>query len=284
MTRAAWLTDVHLNFLSEADRRRFAQELRELALDMLLVSGDIAESQSLGWGLMHLAAGAACRVCFVLGNHDFYHGSIGGTRARVVALQEEVPQLTYLTASSVVELGPNTALVGHDGWGDARLGDFLGSNVMLNDYLLINELQEQMSQDGQGGLAASGEPWARDRRPLQQRLQALGDEAADHFRHVVPLALASHRRVITLIHAPPFREACRYNGRVSDDHWAPHFSCGAAGAAFRELMEAQPDREMLVLCGHTHAAADVQILPNLRVLCGAAQYGQPVIQQVFEFD
>lgn len=280
MTRVAWLTDVHLNFLSEADRRRFAQELRELALDAVLVSGDIAESPSLAWGLMHLAAGAACRVCFVLGNHDFYHGSIGGTRARVVALQEEVPQLTYLTASGVVELGPNTALVGHDGWGDARLGDFFGSNVVLNDYLLIEDLREPAPD----GAPIAGCPWARDRRPLARRLQALGDEAADHFRQVVPLALASHCRVIAVIHAPPFREACRYNGRVSDDHWAPHFSCGAAGAALRELMAAQPDREMLVLCGHTHTAADVQILPNLRVLCGAAQYGQPVIQQVFEFD
>jgi len=58
----------------------------------------------------------------------------------------------------------------------------------------------------------------------------------------------------------------------------------AVGEALREIMLARPDREMLVVCGHTHDAADVQVLPNLRVLVGAAEYGNPVVQQVFEFD
>jgi 3',5'-cyclic-AMP phosphodiesterase len=38
-------------------------------------------------------------------------------------------------------LTPNTALVGHDGWGDGRLGDLNWSGVILNDFLLIEELR-----------------------------------------------------------------------------------------------------------------------------------------------
>ena len=47
-------------------------------------------------------------------------------------------------------------------------------------------------------------------------------------------------------------------------------------------MEQHPDKEMLVLCGHTHGAGEAQILPNLRVLTGNAEYGKPVVQQMLE--
>ena len=40
--------------------------------------------------------------------------------------------IMYLSQSGVVELTPHTALVGHDGWADGRLGDFDGSDVILN--------------------------------------------------------------------------------------------------------------------------------------------------------
>ncbi len=45
-------------------------------------------------------------------------------------------------------------------------------------------------------------------------------------------------------------------------------------------MEAHPDREMTVLCGHTHGEGEAQILPNLKVLTGGAEYGKPKVQRV----
>ena len=45
--RLAWATDIHLNFLSTTDRRRFLDSITGQA-DALLVTGDIAESNSLG--------------------------------------------------------------------------------------------------------------------------------------------------------------------------------------------------------------------------------------------
>ena len=44
--RLAWATDLHLNFISQAGRRRFLDSTRNRA-DALVVSGDIAESTSL---------------------------------------------------------------------------------------------------------------------------------------------------------------------------------------------------------------------------------------------
>jgi hypothetical protein len=41
-------------------------------------------------------------------------------------------------------------------------------------------------------------------------------------------------------------------------------------------------KQMTVICGHTHGAGEAQILPNLRVLTGGAEYGNPVKQRVLE--
>jgi hypothetical protein len=61
-------------------------------------------------------------------------------------------------------------------------------------------------------------------------------------------------------------------GRVSDDAWLPHFACKAIGDVLVEVMTRNVDRELLVLCGHTHSPGEAQILPNLKVLTGAAEY------------
>ena len=41
---------------------------------------------------------------------------------------------------------------------------------------------------------------------------------------------------------------------------------------------------MTVLCGHTHSAGEAQVLPNLRVLTGGAEYGRPELQRVLAVD
>src|SRR5438874_8164912 len=97
-------------------------------------------------------------------------------------------------------------------------------------------------------------------------MQELGDEASAYLRSVLPEALRRFRHVIVLTHVPPFREACWHQGRISTDDYLPHFTCKAAGDALREAMAAQPDRQMTVLCGHTHGEGEARILPNLRVL------------------
>jgi len=85
-------------------------------------------------------------------------------------------------------------------------------------------------------------------------------------------------------HVPPFRESAWYEGSYSADDWLPFFSCGAVGQVLRETMQARPDREMWVLCGHTHGSGTADILPNLRVLTGGAEYGSPQPQEPLVFD
>ena len=114
------------------------------------------------------------------------------------------------------------------------------------------------------------------------QLQRLGDEAALHFRKVLPDALARFVHVYLLAHVPPFPEGCTWQGRITTDKWLPHVCCKAVGDVLAEAMKARPDRRMTVLCGHTHQPADAMVLPNLRVVTGAAEYYKPRLQGVLD--
>ena len=86
------------------------------------------------------------------------------------------------------------------------------------------------------------------------------------------------------MHVPPFRESCWHEGRVSDDEYLPHFSCKAVGEVLLRCMRARPDRKLTVLCGHTHGRGSVDMLPNLSVVTGGADYGRPAVQAVWDVE
>jgi len=257
--RLAWVTDIHLDFLTDEQTDRFFAEIVETGADGVVVTGDIALATTIVGLLRRMGRAVDMPVWFVLGNHDFYGGSIPAVRAAVTELSRE-GQVVWLPAADGVELSPSTALVGHDGWGDARLGNVDGTPVLLTDFVVIAEL---------AGV---------DRATLTARLRRLGDEAADHLARVLPEALESHEHVLVLTHVPPFQEACWHRGGYSDDDWLPYFTCKALGDVLLSEARRRPDRQITVLCGHTHSGGECHPLPNLRVLTGAAEYGHPGVQ------
>lgn len=258
--KIAWLTDPHLNFASIQKAEALMAEVRQWEAGALVVTGDIGEAPDLeGWlGLMSATAGAP--VYFVLGNHDYYRSSIAEVRGHVRELCAEVDGLVWLTESDPVALTETVGLIGHDCWGDARSGDYENTQVFLSDFMVIEDLRLQ------------------DRAELERRLKALGDEAAQHFRRVLPAALERFEHVVVATHVPPFVEAAWHEGNQSDDQWSPFFVCEAAGRVLREVMAEHPLRRMTVLCGHTHSAGDAWIAPNLHVRTGAAVYRKPALQ------
>ncbi len=268
--KIAWLTDLHLNFADDEAQSHLWQEVNSATPDVILVGGDIGEADSFDVHLRKIADECPAPVYFVLGNHDYYHGSIFAVRQAAVALSEECENLHWLPPAGVVKLTSRTALVGHGGWGDARSGNFMRTSVTLNDYRLIRELVGEEDYPASTGSLIT--------RRLEKKLNILGDQTAEHFRNVLPAALDDYEHVVVLMHVPPLREACWHDGRISDDDWAPHFVCQAAGEAIVELMQAHPKSQTTVLCGHTHSSGEAQILPNLRVMTGAAEYRLPAMQ------
>lgn len=264
--RAAWLTDIHLNFLSEDDILRLLAAVNEHAPDAILIGGDIGDALRLPGYLRTIDLAVRCPVYFVLGNHDFYHGAVRSVRHMVREICADSNHLVYLPEAGVVPLNDEVALIGVDGWGDGRCGAYGQTRVLLNDFLLIEDLQ---------GLT-------RDERLV--RLMALGDaEAARACAHL-PDALDQRRRVVFLTHVPPFREACWYKGQIANENFLPFFACKAVGDALLAAMDAQPaDRDLLVLCGHTHSGGSAQVRENVLALTGSTRYGAPVVQRVFEW-
>jgi predicted phosphohydrolase len=266
MKRFAWLTDIHLNFVERDAVEEFIRTVAETDCDGILLSGDIGEAPDAMRYLNDLDTAVQKPIYFVLGNHDFYRGSIAWVRQDAETICEACPNLHWLPISGVVSLTEKTCLVGADGWGDGRYGDYWGLKVHLNDWELIDEFKRL---DDKSRLA---------------KLQQLGDEAAEHFRAILPDALEGFEHVVVVTHVPPFRESCWHEGRISDDDWLPHFACKPVGEVLADTMKRWPGRQMTVLCGHTHGAGEARILPNLKVFTGGAEYGNPIVQRVLEVE
>lgn len=264
---AAWWTDTHFEMLSEPQRQQLLCAWGEMSADCAIVTGDISHGASTLFWLGQLAEAFERPIYFVLGNHDFYGTSIASQRSGAGQLCDETSSLVYLTASDVVSLSESTALVGHDGWGDMREGDWETTGVRPPDFEQIDDLK-----------AAGG-----NRHLLRERLRQLGDEAAQHLARILPEALSTHERVVIATHVPPFREASWYEGRNSTPPWLPFFCCRAVGDVLLAVAERYPRQGLLVLCGHCHGTGDVQIRENLRVLTSGTEPCSPQMQAILEF-
>ena len=269
--RLAWLTDIHLNFVDARAVRGFFESVAEEA-DALAISGDIGESHNVCHYLRTIEEIVEKPIYFVLGNHDFYRGSIPQVRRIVSGLANESRHLKYLTAMGVEELTPRTVIIGHDGWPDAGFGDYLGSDVILNDHLLIAELLVCWN-----GVSL-------DKQRLKPILTALAEEAARHFEGVLAAAASKYPNVIAVTHVPPFREAAWYQGKTSAEDFLPYFASKAVGDVIVRVMQAHPNSSLLVLCGHTHGGGQLQVLDNLRVLTGEAKYGKLKLLRCLEVE
>ncbi len=134
--RYAWMTDIHLEFLRDHEAIRFVGEFADQKLDGLFLTGDIYTATRLEFHLRLFEERCQTSVYFVLGNHDYYGGSIE-TVLKMADSFNRSSFLHWLPATGLVELSKDTCLVGDGSWADGRLGDYAGSRVLLNDYLKI---------------------------------------------------------------------------------------------------------------------------------------------------
>ncbi|MBI5032603.1 MAG: hypothetical protein HZB51_18920 [Chloroflexi bacterium] len=111
-------------------------------------------------------------------------------------------------------------------------------------------------------------------------MNELGDEAARYLKHQLLSAITRFSRLILLTHVPPFKEACWFEEKISDDDFLPHFTCGVVGDVLIATMRAHPECRLTVLCGHTHGEGEATILPNLTVKTGGAKYGRPRLNEL----
>ena len=154
-------------------------------------------------------------------------------RQLVGQLAKEIPNLHYLSQDGVHQLDEHRCLIGHDGWGDARNGDFLQTPIRLNDHRFIQDFKQI------------------PRPVLQKKLQALGDQAAHHLASLLPQASEQAAEIWVVTHVPPFPETCWYNGYAGHPDWIPDFSCQAVGNLLLQFCAANPSKQVKVFSSGT---------------------------------
>lgn len=264
--RFAWVTDIHLNFLDFQDREDFYQAMSVDKNDGILLTGDIAEATLLKQLLLEMSEIVKKPIYFILGNHDYYKSDVVRVRQEITALTSANQFLFWLPASGPQLLDEHTVLLGQDGWADGRHGDYWQSTVVLNDSRMITDLFQESIVS---------------RNALLNKMQALADNDVASLEQDMRCPFGQHKikRMIILTHIPPYKEACLYQGKISDNAFLPFFSCKSMGDML--LDQAKKNKEVMfeVLCGHTHEEAFYQPLENLTVKVGGAEYYKPKIQE-----
>lgn len=256
-----WCSDVHLNFLTEVKRREFHHEIINKNVDAVVISGDIAESHNIVQLVTDMQDHVDVPVYFVCGNHDFYGSSIA-------QVKRSVKTLGYLSSAKIVALNASTALVGVDGWGDCRYGDYENSRLTMSDWLYIDDLRKG---------------YGKGMDELRVTLQALADkDAADLAKKVRSAIKAGHTKIFIVTHVPPFEEACLHAGKKSTPSGLPFFASKILGETILPIVKKNPQIEFIWLSGHTHSRAEYVPIPNLTVKVAHSEYYFPQIEQIFE--
>jgi len=262
--RLAWGSDWHLDFVKGHEIHTLCQTVKENA-DALLLTGDLSTAKLIRLHLKQLASQLDIPIFFTLGNHDYYQGSFASTETIVREACSACSNLVRLGQGEIVSFG-NTALIGVDGWADGRAGLGSTTQIRLNDSALIEDL------------------CLGDARSLFAKMRELGDDSARYIAKMLPLASEGATHIIVATHVPPFVEAARYNGRPSDEAFAPHFTNLALGQVLRDYASEHREINVTVLCGHTHGRFVFEAAPNLHVRVAGGLYRRPAIEEVLHLD
>lgn len=276
--KLAWLTDIHLDAVGFDDRMAFYKTIKEACVDAIMITGDIGESTSVEHFLTEISS-LDIQIYFVLGNHDYYKGSIPNTR-NIMFFNDEIMYLTHSVDGEYLE---NKAyLVGQDCWADGRNGNYAQSHVRLNDSKYIQELANARKIDEVEMFCDTGEFKLKYRHVLKKMQELADADASALEKQILSLTRSNAKKILIAMHVPPFAENAYYNGKMSDDNYLPFFSSKVTGDMLLRVCGAHPDIEFQGYCGHSHGKSVYQPLPNLIVKGGEAMYGHPQIQEIIE--
>ena len=142
MKRLLWITDAHLDHLSETVKDAWLEKLAGTRADMLLLGGDTANSRIFSRMIGRIKGAFPGMIALVAGNHDYYHTSISDFRAELAEHHRSgVIVFEPGCQSQPLQLAGGIYLCGSGGWGDATAGYADAAGMALNDENLITELR-----------------------------------------------------------------------------------------------------------------------------------------------
>ena len=108
MRSIAWMTDIHLNFLQRPDILKFCRQVAQRNPDAVLLGGDIGDARTITNHLGIFQDILKCPIYFILGNHDFYHGSVVQVREQMKRLSSGSQALHWRPEAGIVALTEKT--------------------------------------------------------------------------------------------------------------------------------------------------------------------------------
>lgn len=263
MKSFAWITDPHFNCISMSKRIEFFAQLSRLKVDGILITGDISDGLNLPVDLQMLADFCKQPIYWTHGNHDYYRSSFSAVQDCASILMKNNSNMHYLGVCQPISLTPEVALIGHDGWYDARWRDPLTSLVFLCDWLMIKEFRELSTYDERIEMS-------------RQRAQV----SAQYIKKSLLKAFETHSTVMLMTHFPPWPQAAPCYNRITERFWLPYNSCKIIADTIDEVMAGLQDKKLQVYSGHTHDECSVRIAHNIEIRVGRAKRGQSFVQDI----
>lgn len=273
MLKISWCTDTHLDFLPDDKVFAFANKLIADNPNVILMTGDVSVAKLLPMHLAMLESVVNRPIYFVLGNHDYYGGSIENVRQAMKQVSNMSQYLRYLPNTPYIKLSEDTALIGHDGWYDARVGNVSKSNLVMNDWLKISDFVFANCFDR--GVPNYGR--------IIEVARKFAQDAVLHVANAIKQAAKNHKVIIIATHFPPFEEVHQNNARSGDEASRPWYTSIIMGETLKRAAAAYPHVRFEVFAGHTHSGFEGQISNNLFCKVGQSSYGNPSVARTMIF-
>lgn len=251
-----WISDSHFDLLSAKDYFKFVSNLHG---DSLILTGDISTGRTLIDHLTILATNYTKPIYFILGNHDLWRKFRHVIQDDIKKLQEEFSHLHYLTNEDITSLTSEVALVGDDGWYDSGYQKPYVPFVFYWDWYYILDFRALFS--------------------ISERYQLMtqwATAAAKRIKSKLISAFAKHKLVYLATHMPVWPEKV---DNLSSFFWKPYNSSKIIAQAIEEVMEQYPDKNLIVLAGHTHDYRREKITNNIELRVAEVRCGAPSISE-----
>lgn len=266
MHNIAWCTDLHFDSTSVSRIDSFIREVESTNAASVLITGDISNAKRITVDLEYLETKLQRPIYFVLGNHDFYGSYIESTRNEVTALCRRSTYLKYLTSVSLIIIG-STAIIGHDGWYDARAGSYKETTFLMNDWVQIGDFATKNVVDHLRMVA--------NYRRVAEIAMPLADASCVHLTASIKDAVrAKCTNIIIATHVPPFISSHIHRGVVGDVNAHPWYVNHALGMTLRAAKATYRNVNFWVFAGHTHSEY-VGVIDGVNVRVGSAEYTMP---------
>ena len=250
-----WYTDTHLDKLTPWAFISFIRSLNKQKPSGVFLTGDISNGIFTPFHLMVLAKTVKCPIYFILGNHDYHLTGLRKQSIKIKKLCRKYSNLIWLSQSDVIPLNEEVALIGHEGWYDAQIGNPSYLKYTL-DWILIEEMKNLPT--------------------MEERLKyfkELSKNSCDSIAKKLQKAIDSgYKSIYILSHFPPWKEATRDQGTILENFWLPYNVNFSLGQTIEDIMKDHKKRYVTVLSGHTHQDAWIHVARNIECKVNRAKY------------